>query len=331
MGPKAAIRFGSRSVRLLLALVVAAAAAWACGGPGERATEEPAGAAASSEARGAPQPTAAPALETAPAFDPHRWPGAGGEPLPFSTDEEVLAFLRDAAIVETKRIPEGVTEPRVVTLEAGGVRARAAFHKHHIVRERQRLVDGTVVRFFRDSYLNQPAAYEVARMLGLTNSPPTIVRDIDGTTGSLQLWIESSMTERRRRDDGHEFPDSVAAYRQVYDMDIFDALINNRDRSQGNFLWDAEWRLWMIDHTRAFGGEPAVVDRRSVRRCSRPLFERLKTLDPAEVDRRLAPFMDEPERTALVKRRDDLVRMLQSKIDAEGEAEVLFAYDDRSD
>ena len=33
---------------------------------------------------------------------------------------------------------------------------------------------------------------------------------------------------------------------------IFDELIQNRDRNTGNLLWTTDWKMWMIDHTRAF-------------------------------------------------------------------------------
>ena len=35
-------------------------------------------------------------------------------------------------------------------------------------------------------------------------------------------------------------------------MRIWDELIQNRDRNQGNILWTHDWTLWLIDHTRAF-------------------------------------------------------------------------------
>ena len=35
-------------------------------------------------------------------------------------------------------------------------------------------------------------------------------------------------------------------------MYVFDELIQNRDRNPGNSLWTTDWKLWLIDHTRAF-------------------------------------------------------------------------------
>ena len=35
-------------------------------------------------------------------------------------------------------------------------------------------------------------------------------------------------------------------------MRVFDELIQNRDPNAGNLLWTSDWKMWLIDHTRAF-------------------------------------------------------------------------------
>lgn len=268
------------------------------------------------------------ALGQAPA-DELRWMGRGGEFLPFESDEDVLEFLRRADIVSLQDLPSGVTQSRVVTLEENGVRARAAFHTHHKLKERQRMADGSIVEHFRDSYTSQVAAYEVALLLGMRNTPPTVLREIDGQEGSLQLWIENTRRESDRRSEGLAFPDPERAYRQVYDMDVFDALINNLDRSQGNFLWGREsWDLWLIDHTRAFGSDKTVLEQRRVTRCSRRLWKNLQQLDTAVIEERLEPYLSELERSAVVARWRDLVELIDELIEKKGEDEVLFEYDE---
>ena len=55
-------------------------------------------------------------------------------------------------------------------------------------------------------------------------------------------------------------------------MKLFDQLIANIDRNQGNLLYDADWHLFLIDHSRAFTTRtsldgiavPATVDARAV-------------------------------------------------------------------
>ena len=35
-------------------------------------------------------------------------------------------------------------------------------------------------------------------------------------------------------------------------MKMFDLLIANIDRNQGNLIYDSDWHLFLIDHSRAF-------------------------------------------------------------------------------
>ena len=53
-----------------------------------------------------------------PAQNPRIWWGPEGNPLPFKTDEEIMAFMRDAKVVSKKTLKTGVTWPWKV-LDAG--------------------------------------------------------------------------------------------------------------------------------------------------------------------------------------------------------------------
>jgi hypothetical protein len=95
-------------------------------------------------------------------------------------------------------------------------------------------------------------------------------------------------------------------------MRVFDELIQNVDRTQENLLWDKSWKLWLIDHTRAFrlGHELKLSD---LDQCERGLFEGL----PA--DRGGAGPGGRPESQparieAVMARRDLLVRHFEDRI-----------------
>ena len=47
-------------------------------------------------------------------------------------------------------------------------------------------------------------------------------------------------------------PNTERTSKQNYRRLVFDELIRNKDRNQGNLLWTRNWTLWLIDHTRAF-------------------------------------------------------------------------------
>jgi hypothetical protein len=192
---------------------------------------------------------------------------------------------------------------------------------------RQRLKSGTVVMNFRDSYIFEPAAYELSRLLGLDNVPPAILRKLRGKRGSLQAWVENAMNETSRVSDNITAPDKVLWSKQMWNMRVFDNLIYNTDRNQGNILYDGDWKLWLIDHGRAFRREKKLRTPALVVQCGRKLWEKLKSLDEETVRERLKKFLRSSEIKALLRRRDILVEHIQKLIEERGENKVLFTLD----
>ena len=269
----------------------------------------------------------APAPAAPPAAEQRIWLARDGTPLPFDTDEEALEFLRTAKVVKEEDIPIGITRPRKMTLEKDGVQARAIFRYLHQDERNVRLAGGTFVPHLLDSYKNEVAAYELARMLGITNLPPAVERQLGRQRGSLQLWVENAKNEKDRVTQGIKAPDAGAWSRQLYDMFTFDALIGNIDRNQGNYLNDPNWRLWMVDHTRTFNRDARVPNPERVTHCSRPLWHAIRALDPAAVKARLKPWVGRYELEAIFKRRASVIDLLEKKIAERGEKRVIFDYD----
>ncbi len=262
-----------------------------------------------------------------PAASAGMWLGPEGEPLPFTSDEEVEEFLRTARLIRFRKIPLGVTQPKKALLEKDGVRMHAIFRDVNLDKPRQRLKDGTVVMNFRDSYIFEPAAYELSRLLGLDNVPPVILRKLRGKRGSLQAWLENAMTERSRISDNITAPDTMLWNKQWWNMRVFDNLIYNTDRNQGNILYDGDWRVWLIDHTRAFRREKELRTPELVIHCDRKLWEELKSLDGETLRDRLKKFLRSSQIKALMRRRDKLVEHIQKLIQERGESKVLFTFD----
>jgi hypothetical protein len=251
--------------------------------------------------------------------------GPDGQPLPFRSDEEILRFLQEAEVVSLKRIPVGITRPQEALLEKDGVRARAAYRDFDETYERVRLSDGDFFMNLRDSYLHEAAAYQMARLLGLDSVPPAVARRHSGKMVTLQLWIENALVESERRAEGLQ-PEGAREFRlQVQTMYLFDELIANVDRNEGNLLFDRDtWKLWMIDHTRGFQRTRDLRGVDKITWCRADLWERLRALQRAEVDRALARLVGRYEIDALFERRDKLVAHIQGLIDKYGESAVLF-------
>jgi hypothetical protein len=257
----------------------------------------------------------------------HVWLDSAGKPLPFQTPRAILGYLRTAEVVGERPIGQGTTGAERILLDREGVRVRAAF----------RTVDRTYhgpfenlplsVRRVRDAALFECAAYELSEVLGLGRVPPTVWRRIGKTSGSVQIWLEGALTQDRFLERSPERSDVARWNLQKQRMYVFDALIANLDRNQGNILVDREGTLWFIDHTRAFARTDDLLQPEKVTRCSRDLWLALRDLDEASLRSRLAPFLKKVELDALFKRRRALVARLEKLIAEEGESSVLFDLD----
>ncbi len=105
---------------------------------------------------------------------------------------------------------------------------------------------------------------------------------------------------------------------------IFDALIHNVDRNQGNLLIDPDWNVWLIDHTRAFIPQSRLPARQHIRRCDRDLWQRLQTVDRQAAAAALDPYLTGPESRSLLNRWRKLVEHIEGLIAERGEDAVLF-------
>ncbi|MDJ0763510.1 MAG: metallophosphoesterase [Myxococcota bacterium] len=253
------------------------------------------------------------------------WIGPKGAPLPFADNQQVLTFLRTATVVKKEEIPVGITRPVKIHLKQQGVRAHAVFRTLH-EKDDPHYSGGFISRgtYFRDSYLNEAAAYALSQLLGMGNIPPTVLRTIGGEEGSLQLWVEQTMTNRQRLAQHKKPPDMNQWNCQLWDMRVFDNLINNTDRNQGNMLIDTKWRVWLIDHSRSFAQDKELPTPEKIKKCSRDLWQALLNLDETAVRARLKPYLSNREVRALLYRRERVIDKVQDLIADRGETAVLF-------
>ncbi len=264
--------------------------------------------------------------EDGPASPGRVWLGPDGNPLPFKTDEEVMEFMRTAKVVSVREIGEGLTKPEVVMLEKEEIQMRAQFQSHNERQDVAQLPTGTEMGF-RDTYLFNIAAYKLGVMLGLDNIPPCIRRKVKGRWGSVMIWVEKTMTDKQRQAKKIVPPELLRWNRQTYRMWLFDELIANIDRNQGNILIDEGWNVWMIDHTRAFRRGNKLMRPERIKQFDRKLWDRILVLDEKEVKTRLKNLLSGSEVKAIFKRRDELARHIQKLIDKRGEALAFYTLD----
>ena len=192
----------------------------------------------------------------------------------------------------------------------------------------KRLPNGRTVMYLRDSYKSQIAAYRLSRLLGMQNVPPTVDRVSGAASGSAQLWIEDAMTEDIRQSEKVELRDHNLWNQSLADMRVFDNLINNIDRNQGNMLVDSFGNLWLIDHTRAFGQDRVLPLPEMITRCSNRMLDAIRSLDEQTVRRDLAPYLTRVEIDALWRRRAQVLDRIEQNIATVGKGFVLFDYGD---
>lgn len=220
-------------------------------------------------------------------------------------------FLLHGAVVKIEDVPIGVTKPQRATLEPGGPVTRFAWKP----------IRPGYSRGFMESYKAEIAAYRMDRMLDLHMVPPIVERKLDGLTGAAILWIEEthpwSLTEPPQ---GPEPAWSM----QLSRMKMFDLLIANIDRNQGNLLYDADWHLFLIDHSRAFTNKKDLKNIPALGRVDRTLWDKMSALTLESLEAGLGRWVSTNEKKALLVRRDRMTEAIADMVAKRGEANVFY-------
>ena len=221
-------------------------------------------------------------------------------------DDALEQWLATAEIVRVEELDTGITQPQRVTLRKDGIELRAVFKRLSTSFE-----SGSAVRntFDSDRYEYELAAYKLDRLLGLDMVPVAVPRTIGKQPGILQFWIDDSISLKQMLEQKLQPSGWCATNPQYNLMNVFDLLIHNSDRNQGNALFTRDWVLVLIDHTRAFGTDskdPVLLYKNPVQ-LPPALAARLAALDRATLDAALGPYLHRKQIDALLKRRDRLL------------------------
>ncbi len=237
-----------------------------------------------------------------------------GAPLPFQDHATIREALRTGSVVEQELMSRGVAHNIKLVLEYGGVRFHAVLRMVNVSEKEETGSQRMVVKY-RDSYIFEVAAYELNELLGIGRIPPAVRRTIGGHEGSVQIWMEETTPEDLMLEKGElDPPDRADWWRQKTIMWIFDALIANTDRNQGNLLIDNDWNLWFIDQTRAFRETSVLFDINEIETCERRLWTALKNTDKDMIRKRLEGYLTSKELKKLLLRRDRLLKHIGKKI-----------------
>jgi hypothetical protein len=222
-----------------------------------------------------------------------------------------------AQVVKTSGAKKGVTQTLRATLSDGTITHDASIQRIDEEKARYETANGVELNF-RDTYKFNIAAYRLGRMIGLGDMiPPSVERKYSGGSGAFTWWVEDvSMDEVTRQSKKIEAPDKEAFNRQYVIMQVFDNLIYNTDRNQTNILYDKNWKLWMIDHTRAFRTRTDLLSPKALKQCDRVLLENMKALTYEKLKPELSPYLRDMEIKAILARRDKIVAFFEQKGDS---------------
>jgi len=246
-------------------------------------------------------------------------------PEPNLTDEQEEAFLLKAQVVNNVQISKGITHPWRLTLSDGTLTHDAAFVNINVSKPRWEGTDGRVELGFRDTYHYNIAARKLAELLGLSDMiPVTVERKWKGEWGALSWWIPWKWDEEMRRKLRLPPPHVDAWNNQIYRVRVFIELVYDTDRNLGNQLITEDWKLWMIDFTRAFRLYHTLKETAGLTNCDRQLLEKLRQLDKTELLAKTKGHLSKGEVEAVMARRNKIVAHFQQLIAEKGENAVLY-------
>jgi hypothetical protein len=219
-------------------------------------------------------------------------------------------FMRGAAVIEWDRPLNprlAVTNPYRLLLDKDGIR-RHGWWKN---------VEGRP-KGFKDYWRCEVAAYELDKLLGLNMVPPVVEKRFQQFRGALSLEMEGSVF-RELEERGEHRPPPRFRYswnRTLYVRRTWDNLLGNPDRNAGDMIVTEDWRVYLIDHSRAFPTSDRLVlrpnrkytDGEPVKALPEQFVRKLERLDYDTVKKAVGDYLTNGEVEALLKRRDKMMK-----------------------
>ena len=180
---------------------------------------------------------------------------------------------------------------------------------------------------YSDEWRREIAAYELDKLLGLNMIPPYVEKRFRGDRGAVSMDVEGTLY-RELKAEGVSLP-SDPAQRQSFYQALFlrrawDNLLHNKDRNEGDMIITDDWRMILIDHSRAFSSSKDLYHkpkkgsgREPIRSLPAAFVEKLAALDYDSIKAAVGEYLKKKEIERLLVRRDKIlaeVERLKEKI-----------------
>ena len=236
---------------------------------------------------------------------------------------EMETYLKTAKVVSQKSNSVGITAPSRAMLDNGTLQHEASIQSVDIKKTTFEGSRGTELNF-RDAWQFNVAGYELAKMLKLNMVPPYVERRVGGKDASVSWWVNDAMMEKDRFQKKIQPPQPMKWNEQLYAARIFHELIADTDFNMTNILIAKDWRIWMIDFSRAFRMTKTINNPKQLTRADRTLLTSMRELTLDGVRQTLGRWLTKNEIEGLMARRDLIVQFFDKEVAAKGEGAVLY-------
>jgi serine/threonine protein kinase len=160
-----------------------------------------------------------------------------------------------------------------------------------------------------DSYRYNIAAYRLDRVLGLEMVPVSVERTVRHQSAAVTWWVDDvEMMEIERRKRGIEPGDMRGWNGQMQRAFVFQELISDSDSNQTNLLITKDWRIWLVDFTRAFRLHRKLMKPVTLRRLDPQVRTALERLDLTSLRAEMKGLLDGNQIRSILVRRDLILR-----------------------
>jgi hypothetical protein len=239
------------------------------------------------------------------------------------SDEEQEQFLLKAKIVKKKGTKVGTTGTSRLTLRSDDFAHDGHLQTIDVFKSSFQTPAGMEFNF-RDSYKFNIAAYRLDRLINLNVVPVSVERRVARKSASVTWWVDDvQMLELERYKKKISAPNRSAWLDQMYNVRIFNELVFNNDPNLGNLLITNDWKLRMIDFSRAFRTHDELRNPKNLTRIDQRIYAGLQSLTREKVVAKLGSLLRETEVDGLLARKDRILELFDAKIAENGEAMVI--------